>query len=70
MDGVLAGDLLGLLKQIDILTRTLATGIVLSSWAELSREERKEAVARLREAHLRIGNVLEEWNTVRNQPEG
>ena len=69
MDDVLAEDLLGLLKQIDTLTKVLAIGIVSSSWAELSREERREAVARLKESYLRMGNVLEEWNTVRNQEE-
>jgi len=69
MGDVLAGDLLDLLKQIDILTRTLATAIVSSSWAELSREERREAEARLKESYLRMGNVLEEWDADRNQEE-
>jgi len=50
-----------LLDQIDTWTKALATAIVSSRYAELSREARMDAVAKLRESYLRMGNVLEEW---------
>ena len=62
-------DLWDILDQIDGLTKTLNNKGVSEVWAGLSREERSRATAKLREASLRIGNVLEEWNAARNQSE-
>ena len=60
-------ELWNLLEQIDALTKTLNDEDVSETWAGLSRDERSAATMKLREAYLRIGHVLEEWNATRNQ---
>ena len=62
-------DLWDILDHIDGLTKALNDADVSEVWAGLSREERSRATAKLREAYLRIGNVLEEWNAARSREE-
>ena len=50
-----------LLEQMDVLTRTLQKEIASDRWAELPRSERRRVARKLREAYLRMGNMLEEW---------
>ena len=60
-------ELWDLLEQMDALTKTVQTEIASDRWAELARDERRRVARKLREAYLRIGNMLEEWQDI---PEG
>jgi len=63
------GELWGLLEQMDMLTKTLQTEIASNRWSELPRDERRRVARKLREAYLRVGNLLEEWKEMQT-PEG
>ena len=62
-------ELWNLLEQLDVFTRTLGTMMVSDRWRLLSRTEQKRVTEKLREAYLRMGNVLEEWDAARSQDE-
>ena len=55
-------ELWNLLEQIEGLTMALDTVMVTDRWRLLSRGEQRDLVEKLREAYLRMGNVLEEWD--------
>lgn len=57
------GELWDLLEQMDVLTKTLQAEIASDRWTDLSRDERRRVASKLREAYLRLGNMLEEWQT-------
>jgi len=57
-------ELWNLLDQIEGLTKALGTIMVTDRWRLLQRGEQRDLVEKLRAAHLRMGNVLEEWQTL------